>query len=193
MEIDWQEVLCRALDGDAEALGAVCQEYLTPKVLTYTLTQLGHWHDAEDVTQQVFEKVIRNASRIRQRSLASFEAFVITVARNACIEFWRKRGRQNRLQSSESDAPGGDETPYQHVERQELKRILDQAIRENLSEEERQILVMHVFLEYSFRKIAEQTGISVSAVHTRYHQALQKMGKIPDVAAYSKGRRRNPK
>lgn len=193
MEIEWQEVLSRALDGDAEALGAVCQEYLTPKVRAYMLQQLGHWHDAEDVTQQVFEKVIRNASRIRQRSLAGFEAFVMAVARNACIEFWRKRGRQERSRPSEPAAPAAHETPYQHVERHELKRILDERIRTKLSEEEREILVMHESLEFSFRKIAELTGSSVSSVHARYHRALQKIGNTPDLAAYSNVRRRNSK
>lgn len=191
MEIDWQEVLIRALDGDQQALGALCQEYMQPRIRPLILQRVRHWQDAEDLTQQVFEKVVQHASRIRQRSLRSFEAFVIIVARNACIEFWRKRLNDPVSRQSASDAPDDRSRPDRAFERDELTELLNTAVEGQLSEDERELLVMRILLDWSFRKIEEQTGISVSTLHARYQRALQKLGEAPDVAAYSTRRRRN--
>ncbi len=191
MDIDWQEVLIRALDGDQQALGALCQEYMQPRIRPLILQRVRHWQDAEDVTQQVFEKVVQHIARMRQRSLKSFEAFVMIVARNACIEFWRKRSKDPVTRQPAADAPDERDRPDRELERDEFTKLLNTVIRENLSEDERELLVMRILLDWSFREIEEQTGISVSTLHARYQRALQKLGEAPDVAAYSTRRRRN--
>lgn len=190
METDWQEVLSRALAGDAQALGALCQDYVKPRIHPLILQRVQHWQDAEDLTQQVLEKVVQYASRIRCRSLSSFEAFVSIVARNACIEFWRKRSKNPVVQQLTEETPDNCETPEQEVARYELIDRLNTLVREALSEDERELLVMRILLDFTFRKIAEQTGISIATLHARCQRILQKLSEAPDLAAYSNARRR---
>lgn len=190
METDWQEVLSRALAGDEQSLGALCQRYVKPRIHPLILQRVQHWQDAEDLTQQVLEKVVQYASRIRCRSLNSFEAFISIVARNACIELWRKRSKNPVVLPLADDAPDHCATPEQEAARCELIDLLNTLVREALSEDERELLVMRILLDFTFRKIAEQTGISIATLHARYQRILQKLGEAPDLAAYSNAQRR---
>lgn len=45
---DWQEILNKALGGDPEALGILCQDYLKPKVYAFAMNMLKNPQDAED-------------------------------------------------------------------------------------------------------------------------------------------------
>jgi DNA-directed RNA polymerase specialized sigma24 family protein len=45
--------------------------------------------DAEDIVQDVFERLLEFHSKIRKHTLASFEACVIKMTKNACIDFLR--------------------------------------------------------------------------------------------------------
>ena len=60
----WQEVLNRALEGDIQQLGRLCQEYLKPKLYPFALTLLKNSHDAEDVVQDAFARLLTNYQRI---------------------------------------------------------------------------------------------------------------------------------
>ena len=87
---DWQEILEKALDGDTEALGQLCQGHLRPKAFSFALKFLKNPHDAEDVVQDVFEKVLNNYQRITARDVKRFEAFAIAMTKNACIDLKRE-------------------------------------------------------------------------------------------------------
>jgi len=87
----WQELLDKAFESDSEALGELCQKYLRPKLYAYALKFLEDHHNAEEVVQTLFERLVKNFQNITERSLRGFESCVITMTKNERINFLRKQ------------------------------------------------------------------------------------------------------
>jgi len=90
----WQDLLNRAMEGDADAFGALWQEYLSPKRLyPYALQLLGNSYDAEDVVQSMFAYLFERSyyRKIKKRSLNSFEGYVRKMTYNMYVNHLRKQ------------------------------------------------------------------------------------------------------
>ncbi|GAK56529.1 DNA-directed RNA polymerase specialized sigma subunit [Candidatus Vecturithrix granuli] len=61
---EWQEELSRALNGDREALGRLCEGYIRSKTYAYTLNILKNAQDAEDIVQSIFAWLVEHHGRI---------------------------------------------------------------------------------------------------------------------------------
>lgn len=184
MTRDWQKVLTRALAGDIEAMGEICQNYLRPKVFPFALSCLKQKQDAEDVVQGVFEKLVTYAHNIRKHELRSFEAFVITMTRHACLDFMRRQRSPVSFSEGTGDPKAASASPQQMFDHQELRNLLARAIQDVLDEEERRLLTMKVFQNLPYREIAEKVEIPVSTLHSRCQKAFEKLSKRPELQAY---------
>lgn len=123
---EWQEQLIRALKGDRESLGRLCEGYLKSKTYAYALSLLKNAQDAEDIVQSVFTWLVEHHGRIRKHSLESFEAFVMRMTKNACLDCLRK---QKYTQPIALDHQIADVTG-QDVARHEIVEVLQAVVRE---------------------------------------------------------------
>ena len=126
----WQEVLNRALEGDIQQLGRLCQEYLRPKLYPFALTLLKNSHDAEDVVQEAFARLLTNYQRIRNRDLKGFESFVMKMVKNLCRDLWKKRKPTEPLPENRATST----TPQDEFDRQEILASLCSTIQHELTE-----------------------------------------------------------
>ena len=177
---DWQEMLQQAFDGDPEALGMLWQDYLRPKLYPFVLQRLKNPHDAEDIVQDVFERLLKHYQKMRKQTLESFVAFVIIMAKNACIDLLRKRKQTEPL--DETHQIGNTMQP--EVARQAILETLCRTIQSALNEDERRIFAMKVLEERSYREISEQTGVKLTTIYYHYHQILLKIHQNSDLLAY---------
>ena len=137
-------------------------------VFGYALSILKNTHDAEDVFQDSCITIYQSAHLYT--STGKPMAWIFTIVRNLC----RGKLRQRRKYS---DIPEEDWEPY--LESNEHISIEDSVVLEHclrdLGNDEREILLLHIFAGMKYREIAELTDRPLSTVLSKYHRALKKM------------------
>jgi RNA polymerase sigma factor (sigma-70 family) len=137
--------------------------------------------EAEDVLQDVFYELIEAYRMMRPVEEAS--AWLFRVARNRIIDLFRRKKREaarSQPVATTEDGetlewddllPSPDAGPEAAYARTVLLEELDAALDE-LPEEQREVFVEHELMGYSFKEIAEQTGVSVNTLLSRKHYAV---------------------
>jgi len=129
----------------------------------------GDAHLAEDVTQQVFAALARQASPLSQR--ATLTGWLYTTARFAAARVIRaERRRQAREQ--EAYIMQEDSTPDPDWDR--LRPVLDQAM-DRLNEREREVLLLRFFEGRAFAQMAARLSLTEDAARMRTDRALEKL------------------
>ena len=136
---------------------------------------LGSGSDAEDIAQQVFVRVWKNAKRYEPR--AKFTTWLLKITRNMVFNELRRRSRHPQVplqsESDEEERPLKDEqavTPDASLLEHELQQAVDAAIA-NLPETQRMAVVLRRYEELSYEEIAEALDQSVSAVKSLLFRA----------------------
>jgi RNA polymerase sigma factor (sigma-70 family) len=138
--------------------------------------------DAEDVLQDVFYELVE-AYRL-MKPVEQVTAWLFRVARNRITDLFRRKQREeSRFRSEPVSAetgetlqwedllPSSDAGPDAAYARSLLLDELDAALEE-LPEEQRAVFIAHELMGYSFKEIAEQTGVSVNTLLSRKHYAV---------------------
>lgn len=136
---------------------------------------LGSGSDAEDIAQQVFVRVWKNAKRYEPR--AKFTTWLLKITRNLVFNELRRRSRHPQVplqsESDEEERPFRDEqavAPDASLLEHELRQAVDAAIA-NLPETQRMAVVLRRYEELSYEEIAEALDQSVSAVKSLLFRA----------------------
>lgn len=136
---------------------------------------LGNPTDAEDISQQVFLRIWRNAKRYRPD--AKFTTYLFTITRNLVFNETRRRGRKKEVSSDEreensnqliEDSP--DRQPDSELLQSELQMAVDAAISK-LPDTQRMAVVLRRYEQLSYEEIAEVLNLSVSAVKSLLFRA----------------------
>jgi RNA polymerase sigma-70 factor (ECF subfamily) len=133
-----------------------------PRVLNYFRYRIGQTATAEDLTSTTFEKAWRARGRYR-RDRASVGTWLLSIARNVAIDYYRAR----RVDIPLDDLP---EPPQPTTLDEELQRARNRrrlsALIATLPERERELLALKYGAEETNRAIARLTGLSESNVGT---------------------------
>jgi RNA polymerase sigma-70 factor (ECF subfamily) len=136
---------------------------------------LGTHSDAEDIAQQVFVRVWKNAKRYVPR--AKFTTWLLKITRNLVFNELRRRSRHPQVplqsESDEEERPLKDEHavgPDASLLQDELQRAVDAAIAD-LPETQRMAVILRRYEELSYEQIAETLDQSVSAVKSLLFRA----------------------
>ena len=136
--------------------------------------------DAEDILQEVFYELVE-AYRM-MKPIEQVTAWMFRVARNRIIDLFRKRSREAPASGTSVNEegeelslaellPSPDAGPDAAYARTVLLEALDDALDE-LPQEQREVFVAHELMGYSFKELAEQTGVSVNTLLSRKHYAV---------------------
>jgi RNA polymerase sigma-70 factor, ECF subfamily len=147
-------------------MGAVRFLYVRFKdnVYGYVLSILREPHEAEDVTQQVFMKLITSIKRYEPRAVP-FAAWILRVARNVAIDHLRQR-RPITCEELPELASEGEE--FGRDRRWGLELALGA-----LPEDQRDVVVLRHLVGLTPGEIAEQMGRSESSIHGLHHRGRQ--------------------
>lgn len=163
-----QQVIARAQKGDSHAVAELYETYVE-MVYRYIAYRVPTTADAEDLTAEVFIKMVEGLPRYRYQGIP-FEAWMYRIAAARIVDF---RRRMNRRAHTELPDTLQDENllPEEQVqERQEFETL--RAALGRLSDEQQNILVLRFIERKSHQEVAELTGKSVSAVKSIQHRAL---------------------
>jgi RNA polymerase sigma-70 factor, ECF subfamily len=167
---DDRALLDRIRQGDASGAAELFERY-APAILRFADRLLGDRAVAEEVTQEVFLKLITRAHQYDGR--AGVSSWLFAIAANAC----RDRRRRDR-RAPVIPLEGLPEPPDkgEGVERGLLDRERSAAVRRALnalSEEQREALVLARYHGLPYVEVARVLGISVGAVKTRIFRAVE--------------------
>ncbi len=159
-------LLSAVAQGDRDALG---QLYRLTRGAVYAmaLSVLKDPHDAQDVTQDAFVTVWQKAGSYQ--SQGSPMAWVLTVTRNLARMRLRQSARFGELTDEEWNA-----IPAQAPNVTAEDRILLQHVLAALSDQERQIVMLHAASGLKHREIAALLELPLSTVLSKYRRALEK-------------------
>jgi len=162
-------------DNDRDSARALLQSYEQP-LFHYIYRMLGHHQDAEDALSETFTKVLRGLLSERYQEQQQFKAWIYRIARNEAINIIRRRERTTVQEDPAEHVP--DPSPASAVAEAvmnvELKKLLWDAIA-TLPTGEREVLVLRLKSDLSFREIAEITGSALNTVLGRMHNAKKRL------------------
>lgn len=137
-------------------------------VYALALSILKNTHDAQDVTQDAFVRIWDSAPQYRPQGTPM--AWILTITRNLARMRLRQSARTAELddrawEAIPADAPGV--TPED--------RHLLQAALATLTDQERQVVLLHAVTGLKHREIAALLEIPVATALSKYHRALKKL------------------
>jgi RNA polymerase sigma-70 factor, ECF subfamily len=163
-----EELIRAALQRDDPAACELLWDRYGAGLLAFLQAALCSRHDAEDVLQTVFMRIVR-----KRRYLAAaryLDAYVHQIARNEATSFLRRR----RKRPLESDAqPWLVAAEPADTSREEAEAL--QAALTRLPAVQREIVVLKTYKDKTFREIAAMLDLSLSTVASRYRYGLEKL------------------
>lgn len=176
----------RAQLGDREALGFLYVRY-ADNVYGYVCGIVRDPHEAEDITQQVFAKLIHVIGKYEERDVP-FLAWILRVARNVAVDQLRRQRAIPVEEIRMTDEGVGDHagTERMHDLREALSR---------LPKDQCEVLVLRHLAGLSPNEIATRTGRSEGSIHGLHHRGrravraeLTSRGAAPATADFRRPR-----
>lgn len=189
-----EQLVARYLKGEEKALEALIAKYLKP-VYRFVFRYLGNATEAEDVVQEVFLRVWRNIKKfnprrsrfanLRERQQKSFKTWIFAIAKNASLDFLKKRKAALFSDFDNEDESNAiidslvDPAPLASdiFERKDLADLLESAL-ERLSADHRSVIILHHDSGLTFQEIADASGESLNTVKSRYRRGLLSLREI---------------
>lgn len=171
-DFDEQTIVEAAQQGDQDALAALYDHYF-PRVYRYVASRLPTTEDAEDVTTEIFLRVIENLRTFTFRGLP-FGAWVFRIARNEIVTFVRRR--KTRSQVAPLTEYIADPAP-DHTEEIHTALTLDvvRAATAKLPEAQRQVIELRFGAGLSVAETARALGKTENNVKVLQHKAIAKL------------------
>jgi RNA polymerase sigma-70 factor (ECF subfamily) len=178
-----REIVDAARAGDEAALAELYNRYF-PRVYRYILARMGNTYDAEDLTEEVFLRVLDAIERFQWRE-APFSAWLFRIAHNAVISQRRKEGARGRSSPLSEALPVDSQGPEEMVAtRLALNEVMKAA--ETLPEAQRRVISLRFAAGLSVAETARAMEKGEGNVKVIQHKAITKLremlGQKPKVA-----------
>ena len=182
VEMTEAQTIQSAQNGDLAAFNRLVMSY---QGLAYNVAYrvMGNADAAADATQDAFVKAFKS---IQQYRGGSFKGWLLRIVSNTCYDRLRYDSRRPTEALEPDDGECGDFAPYlldpaappeKKVEQHEMAQMLQNAI-DQLPPDQRLILVLNDVEGFSYREIAEATGLALGTVKSRLSRARLKMRHI---------------
>ncbi|MEO5715838.1 MAG: sigma-70 family RNA polymerase sigma factor [Luteolibacter sp.] len=167
-------LMVRVGEGDHTAFRQLVERH-QDAVIGTVAKMLGNASESEDIAQQVFLRIWRNAKRYRPD--AKFTTYLFTITRNLVFNETRRKSRKKEVSSDEREENSNltveaspDRQPDAEILQAELQQKVDEAIA-SLPEAQRMAVILRRYEQLSYEEIATVLGLSVSAVKSLLFRA----------------------
>jgi RNA polymerase sigma factor (sigma-70 family) len=179
-----QELISEYLSGNHASLAHLVNRHKS-KVFAYILMVVKDKQLADDIFQDTFIKVINTLRSGTYKEEGKFIQWVMRIAHNLIIDFFRKAKRLPMLEKSNDGSDIFDNVRI--IEDSIEDRMINDQIQEDirslielLPREQREVLIMRHYSDLSFKEIAEQTDVSINTALGRMRYALINLRKMID-------------
>lgn len=162
-----------ATGGPSGANAAMRELYAltSSSVYGFALSILKNSYDAEDVLHDCY--VLIYSAAAGYRSAGKPMAWILTIAKNLSLKKLREGGRNAGISPEEAES-----SLTLSLEASMEDRAIVAACLKKLSDEERQIVVLHAVSGFKHRETAEFLKLPLPTVLSKYHRALKKLRAI---------------
>lgn len=175
------ELIVRYQSGDESALKALIDRY-QKRLFSYILISVKNKELAEDIFQDTFIKVINTIRSGNYHEEGKFFQWIMRIANNLKIDYYRKvqripifegNGEYDIFDLIGSKEESVEQKMFKEQVYSDLTRMLDY-----LPEEQKSVIQMRIYQDYSFKEIAAMTGVSINTALGRMRYALINLRKI---------------
>ncbi|WP_165730450.1 RNA polymerase sigma factor [Polaribacter sp. 20A6] len=169
------------IKGNEAALAVLIKRH-QQRLFSFIYSKVHDRDITEDVFQDTFIKVIRTLKKGNYNEEGKFLPWVMRIAHNLVIDHFRKTNRMPSFKNtSEFDIFSVLGDGNLNAEKQIIKDQIHTDVRElinELPEEQKEVLVMRMYKDMSFKEISENTGVSINTALGRMRYALINMRKL---------------
>ena len=177
-----QVLLNSYLAGDRGAISQLIDRH-SNRVRDYIRMMVKDRDVADDILQETFIKAVRVIDEGRYADSGKFLSWVLRIAHNQVIDYFRSQKSAKTVNESESgynvlgtlrfaDSTVEDRMISEQIAA-DVRRLVD-----HLPEEQREVVVMRYYSGMSFQEIADQTGVSINTALGRMRYALINLRKM---------------
>jgi len=161
--------------GDEGAIAELYNRYF-PRLYRYMLVRTGNVGDAEDLTEEVFIRVLDALERFEWRQVP-FSAWLFRIAHNAVVSHQRRDGARGRFSPLSPNLPVSTQGPEEAVE---ARLALDEVMEatRNLPEAQRKVIALRFGAGLSVAETARALGKSGGNVKVIQHKAIVKLREM---------------
>ena len=146
-------------------------------VFSFVMKKVKDENDADEITVNVFSKVLSKLDMYDPHF--QFKTWVLTIAQNTIIDFWRKKTRENQDPTENLDEVKNQyaKSPEElMISNEEQKKIIKTI--ESLDANYQDIIRLRFFEEKSIKEIAEELKISVVNTKVRIMRAKKVLAEL---------------
>lgn len=169
------------IKGDESALEVLITRH-KQRIYSFIYSKVYDRDVTEDVFQDTFIKVIRTLKRGKYNEEGKFLPWVMRIAHNLVIDHFRKHKRMPKFDNSgEFNIFSVISDTSLNAEKVMVKEQVEADVRrliEELPEDQKEVLMMRMYNDMSFKEISEHTGVSINTALGRMRYALINMRKV---------------
>ena len=177
-----QVLLNNYLSGDRGAISQLIDRH-SNRVRDYIRMMVKDRDVADDILQDTFIKVVRVIDEGRYADTGKFLSWVLRIAHNQVIDYFRSQKSAKTVNESESgynvlgtlrfaDASVEDRLVSEQIAA-DVRRLVD-----HLPDEQREVVMLRYYSGLSFQEIADQTNVSINTALGRMRYALINLRKM---------------
>lgn len=176
-ELADEELVGLYIKGNNNAFDALLKRYES-KVFSYLLYSVKNQELAEDLFQDVFVKMIVRLKNGQYAENGKFSSWMMRIVHNHLIDYYRTSVADKTLSNDATEADLYSKADITLNENREQEMINQQTLKEVrglialLPESQREVLLMRVYDELSFKEIAQKTNCSINTALGRMRYAI---------------------
>ena len=170
------DLIRRAQALDPGALAELYDRYFDG-IYRYAYTRIGHQADAEDLTEQVFLKMVDSIQSYRPRKGAGFSSWLYRIAHNLVVDRYRRAGREAVALADHLEDRTPRTNPELMFQTSEDRRRLFDAMQQ-LTPEQQQLIALRFIDNLDVDEVAHIMKRRPGAVHSMQHRALASLNRL---------------
>jgi RNA polymerase sigma-70 factor, ECF subfamily len=171
---DEESLVQRAQKQDNQAFAQLYEAYFD-KIYRYISFRVRNEMEAEDMTQQVFMKVLNSISSYKNKG-APFSSWVYRIAHNLVVDFMRQQNKKATVDIEGIQLVSPAEDPQQMIEQEIDVEEVKKATR-SLTVSQQEVLSLRFAGELSIMECARIMSKSEGAIKALQHSAVQALRK----------------
>lgn len=146
-------------------------------VFSFVMNRVKDENDADEITVSVFSKVLNKLDLFDPNF--QFKTWILTIAQNTIIDFWRRKSRENEDATEDLDnrknefARSPEELLISEEDQQKIIKII-----ETMDAKNQDIIRLRFFEEKSIKEIAEELNLSVANTKVRIMRAKKILAEL---------------
>ena len=169
--------------GDENSLSILINRHQS-KIYGFIYSKLSDRDIADDIFQDTFIKVIKTLKSNSYNEEGKFLPWVMRISHNLIIDYYRKNKKMPMFRETEEFSIFSimsDNVP--NIESQMITSQVESDLRKlikELPEDQKEVLMMRMYQDLSFKEISELTGVSINTALGRMRYAIMNLRKVID-------------